>query len=44
MIAYPDGRPVWVPKTTLAIFDRAAAERPDADALVVQAERSRVLR
>jgi long-chain acyl-CoA synthetase len=30
---------VWVPETTLAILDRAAAERPDADALVCEGRR-----
>ena len=31
MISYPDGRPVWVPETTLDILDRAVAAR---DAIV----------
>ncbi len=34
MIATFDGKPVWVPATTVAILERAAAERPDATALV----------
>lgn len=34
MIFYPDGRPVWTPRTTLDLLDRAAAERPDAEALL----------
>lgn len=34
VIGYPDGRPLWVPETTLDLLDRAAAERPDAAALV----------
>lgn len=38
-IAYPDGRPVWVPETTLDILDRAAARAPEADALVCEGRR-----
>ena len=34
MIAGADGRPVWVPETTVAILERAATTSPDAVALV----------
>lgn len=34
MITRADGTPVWVPETTIAILDRAVAERPDGIALI----------
>ena len=39
MIAYADGRPVWVPATTLELLERAARERPDATALICEGRR-----